>query len=42
VALMGFAGSMFDTTFNNFLSDTFNLGPTSAGSWSSRANCRGS
>ena len=25
VALMGFAGSMFDTTFNNFLSDTFNI-----------------
>jgi MFS family permease len=24
-ALMGFAGSMFDTTFNNFLSDTFNI-----------------
>ena len=23
VALMGFAGTMFDTTFNNFLSDTF-------------------
>jgi MFS family permease len=24
-ALMGFAGSMFDSTFNNFLSDTFNI-----------------
>jgi MFS family permease len=24
-ALMGFAGTMFDTTFNNFLSDTFNI-----------------
>jgi MFS family permease len=24
-ALMGFAGSMFDVTFNNFLSDTFNI-----------------
>jgi len=24
-ALMGFSGSMFDSTFNNFLSDTFNI-----------------
>ena len=24
-ALMGFAGSMFDTTFNNFLSDSFDI-----------------
>jgi MFS family permease len=31
VALMGFAGTMFDTTFNNFLSDTFNLSAEARG-----------
>ena len=30
-ALMGFAGTMFDTTFNNFLSDTFNLSAEARG-----------
>ncbi|MGO8705427.1 MAG: MFS transporter [Candidatus Brocadiia bacterium] len=30
-ALMGFAGTMFDTTFNNFLSDTFNISAEARG-----------
>lgn len=31
VALMSFAGSAFDTTFNNFISDTFNVSETTRG-----------
>jgi hypothetical protein len=31
VGLMGFAGSMFDTTFNNFLSDTFRISAEARG-----------